>query len=111
MKPQVKVGQKPANELTPKMRIVASLLATGLSGRQACNEAELDPSTLSQWRKLPAFQAYMNDLTMELEREGFEQLQALQARAIEKLGSLLESPNDGVALKAAEAILNRVASL
>ena len=93
--------------LTPKQRAAARLLASGESGIETAKALKIDPATLSRWRGLPDFERLSESYLSSFEQEGIKRLQALKGRAVEKLADLLNHPNANVALKAAEAILNR----
>jgi len=93
--------------LTPKQRAAARLLASGESGIETAKALQIDPATLSRWRGLPDFEHLTESYLASFEHEGVKRLQALKGKAVEKLADLLSHPNANVALKAAEAILNR----
>jgi len=93
--------------LTPKQRAAARLLASGESGIETAKTLKIDPATLSRWRGLPDFERLSETYLATFEQEGVKRLKALKGKAVEKLADLLNHPNANVALKAAEAILNR----
>lgn len=93
--------------LNAKQRAAARLLASGESGIETAKSLKIDPATLSRWRALPEFEFLTETYLTSFEQEGIKRLHALKNRAIEKLADLLNHSNASVALKAAEAILNR----
>lgn len=93
--------------LNAKQRAAARLLASGESGIETAKALKIDPATLSRWRALPEFESLTQTYLATFEQEGIKRLQALKGKAVEKLADLLNHPNANVALKAAEAILNR----
>jgi hypothetical protein len=95
------------NNLTPKQRRAAQLQSEGLSARDASKAVNVHEVTLARWRKLPAYQDYLQGLIEQSESEVIEMLHGLKHRATRRLGELLESHNPSVALRAAETILDR----
>ena len=94
-------------KLTPRQIATANLLATGKSGREACERVGIDQTTLVRWKRQREFVDYLSQLMCEVEKESLHTLHSLRCRAAERLGELLESNAPGIALKAAEAILAR----
>ena len=95
------------NTLTPKQRKAAQLQAEGGSARDASKAVGVHEVTLARWRTLPAYQDHLRGLIEQSESEVIDMLHGLKRRATQRLGELLESNSPSVALKAAEAILDR----
>lgn len=93
--------------LNAKQRAAARLLASGESGIETAKALKIDPATLSRWRALPEFERQTESYLAAFEQEGLKRLQALKGKAVEKLADLLKHSNANIAMKAAEAILNR----
>ena len=96
--------------LSPKQIAVAQLLVSGMSGITACAQVGIDPATLSRWKQQSLFRIYVFQLLKEIEEESIQGLQALKAKAAQRIGELMENPNPYVSLKAAESILDRAGS-
>lgn len=96
--------------LTPTQRAIAVLLAAGLSGSKACQKVKVDPTTLVRWKKQPAFRKRLEELLAQSESDALQTLHALRCKAAEKLGDLMGSDNPAIALRAAEAVLDRTAN-
>ena len=93
--------------LSPKQRAAARLLASGLSGAAVAKQLNADPATVSRWRQSHVFAVHVHEQLQALDHEATVQLQAIKARAIQRLSDLLDSPNSAISLRAAEAILDR----
>ncbi len=95
-------------KLTAKMRLIARQLAAGSSARQVAQESKLiSHQTIYRWQQLPVFRDFLNGLIDQHDSEADALLRSLRLRAVQRLCSLLESENQQVALRSAEAILDR----
>lgn len=90
-----------------KQRLAARLLASGLTRDQTAKHVGVDPTTLSKWRKNPAFEDHIHTLLTQHEQEALQTMQALKLKAVERLSELLQSKSSSIALRAVEAVLNR----
>lgn len=92
--------------LTPKQRTAAALLASGESGRRTAISVDVTPQTVSQWAQLPEFNEYCEGLVNRVEQSTAHVLTNLRSKALGRLSSLIDSPNEAVALKAIDTVLS-----
>lgn len=93
--------------LNVRQRLAAQFLASGMNRDQTAKHVGCDPATLSKWRRLPAFNDYLNSLIELNERESLQALVALRLRAVERLSVLLDTESPHVAIRVIEAILKQ----
>jgi hypothetical protein len=93
--------------LDPRKRRAAQFLANGLSRNETAKRLGINPATLSLWRRNPEFTNYIDSLLGTQDKESIQALYALKQRAVEKLGTLLDSKIPAVALRAADLILQK----
>lgn len=95
-------------KLSPKMRLVAAKLATGVSARQTAQELGIvSYQTISRWQQIPEFQTYLKERLDLHDSEADALLKSLRLRAIQRLADLLENENPHISLRASEAVLDR----
>ncbi len=94
-------------KLTPKQIEIANLLASGQSGRGACEIVGVDQTTLVRWKRQIEFSKYYDNLLVEAELDANDALRSLRTLAVERIADLIQSPNPSIALKASEAVLER----
>jgi glutamyl-tRNA reductase len=68
---------------------------------------EVHPNTLLNWLKKEDVKAVINDMQTTTHDIVAVQLKALTMKAANKLGDLIDSPIDGVALQAVKDVLDR----
>lgn len=83
------------------------LIALGWTRIRVANHLGIDPGTLSRWRRMPLFQQKLGKLLEQSERECVDSFRAIKSIAVERLGALLNSPNQTVALKAIELVISK----
>jgi transposase-like protein len=93
--------------LSAKKRVAAAMLAGGATGRDTASKIGVSEDTVSRWRRSPAFQSTVIHLIRETESSAVESLHALRLLAVDRLGELLKSKNELVALRAATEVLDR----
>lgn len=94
-------------KLNIKQRLAARLLASGTTREQTAKHVGVDPTTISKWRKNPAFEVHINTLLTQHEQEATQTMQALKLKAVERLAELVQAKSPAIALRAVETILNR----
>lgn len=92
-------------DLTAKQRQGAHLLACGASKKATAETLKVAAHTISQWCKLPAFQALIATLTESLEAESYQAIRSQKLKAIEVLSELLESAPPATRLAAVRVAL------
>lgn len=95
-----------SGHLTAKQRTAAALLASGESGRSTARSVDVTPQTVSHWARLPEFSEYFEGLVSRVEQSSAHVLANLRSKALRRLDSLIDSPNEAVALKAIETVLS-----
>ncbi len=92
--------------LKEKQIQAAILLMQGKTGREVATELNITPETVSHWRANPEFEAFMNELRLDVIKSARDSLKNLSVKATRTLEDLLEkADSDAVRLKAALAIL------
>lgn len=98
-----------SNALTPQQHQVLVALLGGSPILRAAEAAEIDPSSVYRWLKLPAFQEALRDGRRLLAQQGLAQLQGLVADAVGVVRQILndDTRTPTVRLRAAELVLNQ----
>jgi transposase len=99
--------EMPSKPLHIRQRLAVQFLAAGLTREQVAKRVGVDLTTVSKWRNLPAFEAAINALLSQHEKDSLQTLQALRLKAVERLSELIGSKNHGVALRAIETVLKQ----
>ena len=96
---------------TPAQITVVQALATGATVTAAAQLASISRPTVYSWFQNPAFQQAVAFSQQEFAITIRDRMQALAAKALDKLEALLDNPRSSpsVILKASLAILNRQA--
>lgn len=92
-------------KLNIRQRLAAQFLSAGMTVEAAAKRVGIDRSTLSKWRRNPAFNDYISALLEQNEHDSAQTLQALKLKAVERLSDLIGSKNHSVALRAIETVL------
>lgn len=101
------VGSK-ISELPPKTQRFIHLYMTGqYSLNKLAQLLEVHPNTLGNWLKRKDVRSVITEMQETTHDVVGIQLKALTMKAVNKLGSLTDSPIDGVALQAVKDILDR----
>jgi transposase-like protein len=93
--------------LSAKQRVAAAMLAGGATGRDTASKVGVSEDTVSRWRRIPEFQSVVVQLIRGAEEAALERLHALRLGAVERLGELIASKNEIVALRAITEVLDR----
>jgi hypothetical protein len=99
-----------ANDST-RRGAAALALARGRPVAEAAADAGVTPRTVHRWREDEAFMAEVRSLRDGLFNEASQRLSGLSDRAAERLGELVESANDCVALSACKTVIAEAARL
>jgi hypothetical protein len=91
--------------LNPRQERAALDLAAGHSVPQTARRCEVAERTLYYWRQSPAFMARVRELQQAMFGEAVGVLAALAGTAADRLGQLLRSKNQSVALGACRLVL------
>jgi hypothetical protein len=90
---------------------VALLLASGKTPKAAAAAAEVSRRVVFAWLRKPDFKARVQELQTAMFTRAVARLTALCGRAAARLGRLLASEREAVALGACRAVLDRAADL
>lgn len=93
--------------LSAKQRVAAAMLAGGATGRDTASKICVSEDTVSRWRRVPQFQSAVAHLIGEAEVVALESLHSLRLAAVERLGELVRSKTELVALRAIGEVLDR----
>ena len=99
--------QSSSSVLKPNQRVALQLIASGLSRKYVATKLQIDPATLSRWRRQPEFQRELDEMLATCERESVETFRATKIAAVERLASLINSANQKVALQAIGLVLSK----
>lgn len=92
-------------KLNIRQRLAAQFLSSGLTVEATAKRIGIDRTTLSKWRKNPAFNDYISALLEQNEADSNQTLKALKLKAVERLSDLIGSKSHSVALRAIETVL------
>ena len=93
-------------ELTADQAAALELLLSGQTITAAAAAVGVVRETVSRWRNSdPAFQAAYNAAMQSAYEAGQARLLEARGKAVERLATLVESPNSNIALKAAALLL------
>ena len=96
------------SKLTAKQQRFIHLYMTGQYTLQKLSQLlEVHPNTLGNWLKRKDVQEVITDMQATTHQIVGVQLKAMSSKAITRLGALLDSPIDGVALQAVKDVLDR----
>ncbi len=96
-------------KLNSKQLIAAFQIATGQDKKQAAEAASVTPQTLSQWHKLPAFEAKINEYQLQFFDEAQVRFKKLAGDAVSTLENIMKhSESDKAKLDAAKYILDKL---
>ena len=101
-----RIPRAPENELTPQQVEALGLLLSGHTITETAEIIGVTRETVSRWRNSdPTFEAAYNEGLLSKWEASHKKLIDIQAKAIDKLGELLDSSDQAVALKAAAALV------
>lgn len=96
-----KSGPKPRKELTAnQLECIKLMVYTNMTDRAIAEKLEVNKNTITNWKKSELFQD-------ALKQESRHFLLALAPKAIQKMKTLIDSKNDGVAFNVCKEILNK----
>jgi transposase len=99
------------NDLSERDLLLAALVASGRSVREAGHEIGLSDSTCYRIANRPAFRSKVSEHRTEAMQAALGSLAAFARNAAERLQELTRSADESVALRAATAILDRFGKL
>lgn len=92
--------------LTPKKSQVIALILEGNTQRRAAKEAGVSEETVSRWKSEDALYASaLENSRRDLFESQSQKLLDLSGKAINTLGELLKSRDEGIRLRASQAVL------
>jgi hypothetical protein len=95
--------------LSPKQEKAALLIASGLEKRAAAAEVGVTPQTISEWLKLPGFEACINQERMAALEATRDKMRALGPEAVKAIAEILgDEGKPASRLKAAEVVLKHI---
>lgn len=104
----LEVDESGISRLTQKQQRFVHLYMTGQYTLQKLSQLlEVHPNTLGNWLRRSDVQGVIEDMQKTTHQIVGVQLKAMSSKAISRLGDLLDSPIDGVALQAVKDVLDR----
>ena len=98
-------------KLSPKHEKAAILLAQGNTGVATAEAVEVSPQTISEWKRIPEFQALINKLRLDALESARTALQASATTAAKTLQNLAESAKDEETRRKAALDILRITGL
>lgn len=95
-------------ELSDVQRHAIALMVQGVRQVDVAAQVDVAPETLSRWKHDAVFVAALNTARAELWAEHTTGMLALVGEARQRLGALVQSEDESVALRAAMAVLKTV---
>lgn len=95
------------DSLTPKQIKLIALLLAGESHVSAAQQVGINDRTVSRWQNDPAFKAELDRQRRQLAQQALASLQGLADRAVARLGRLIDSQSESVALRACQFVLEQ----
>lgn len=93
------------DRLTPRQQRAVILLLRGMSTVAVCQQLKVGRSTLFRWRRSGPFRSALARGQRGTYAVAVARLSALSEDAVDRLGELLRSPDERVALAACTAVL------
>ena len=95
-------------ELDPKQQRFIQLYLTGnFSLTKIAELLEIHPNTAGRWMKSPAVKNALEEAQQEIFEQVSYELKGMSVKAVKKLGDLIDSPMDAIALQAVRDVLDR----
>lgn len=107
-KPTEKATVNPQTGLTPLQEQAAILLASGETITAVAAKMSLNRGTLYEWQKLITFQCFLNQQATDYRDNLRNGLYGLAHDALQVIGGSLQSANEGIRLKAAMWLAEKV---
>lgn len=104
-------GRPARTELTAQQQAAAEhIVATGLGHLAAANHVGVTHQAVSQWRKLPLFDAYVKQLQEAKGEDCWDRLRAASTDAVETLVAVMRDTTErgSVRMAAANSVLDRL---
>lgn len=96
------------SKLSPRQEQAAQLLYAGGTVGNVAKAVGVTERTLFNWRKVPAFGVYLNQMREASQTAIQDSFRDTASRAVSKLGTLLESDDPAIALKAVTLVLTHL---
>ena len=97
-----------STKLNENQLLAIPLVAQGVSGKDIANKLNIAKETISRWKKIPEFQAEVNDLLKECRDETQHKLRSLVNTALEVVKEELENTNSDQRITIALKILQNM---
>lgn len=95
--------------ITPKQRIFASKISSGMSQKEASNAVDIAEQTGSKWAKKPEIKAVINQLNQKLIIDTQDEMRRHGLTAVRCLVSVMnDSKNDKARVEAAKYVLEKI---
>ncbi len=107
-KPTERLNINVETGLTPLQEQAAFMIATGETITDVAKKMQLNRSTLYEWYKLITFQCFVNKISDDYRQHLRSGLYALSNDVLQTLKDCLQSSNDGVKLRAAMWLFDKV---
>jgi transposase-like protein len=97
----------PDTDLTIKQHKAIAVLLTGATMPEVARQIGVNERTLFRWQNDPTFKAELDRQRRELAQQALASLQGLADRAVTRLGRLIDSESESVALRACQFVLEQ----
>lgn len=95
-------------QLEPKQQRFIQLYLTGnYTLAKIAELLEIHPNTAGKWMKRPEIKSALEEAQSEIHEQVAIQLKGMALKATQKLNSLIDSPQDAIALQAVKDVLDR----
>jgi hypothetical protein len=94
-------------DLTIKQHKAITALLTGANCPDVARQIGVTERTVQRWQNLPAFKAELERQRRQLAEQALASLQGLADRAVARLGRLIDSESESVALRACQFVLEQ----
>lgn len=98
----------PLTGLTPVQERTATLLASGEKVSEVASKVQVSRTTIYQWNDLITFKCFMNQLRDEVQKYMNDSLVSMTEDALNVIRQSLTSENEGLRLKSATWLLERM---
>jgi hypothetical protein len=94
-------------DLTIKQHKAITALLTGANCPDVARQIGVNERTVQRWQNLPAFKAELERQRRQLAEQALSALQGLTDRAVTRLGRLIDSESESVALRACQFVIEQ----
>lgn len=102
---------KPKPSLEPQHWRYIQLRLLGATNAEAAEELNVERQTTYRWGQIPAVQEELARLVQDATESAVRLLKANVTKAAKKVVALTDSEDEGIALRAAQAVLERIPAM